>query len=187
VDAPYRAGVALVGDAATACDPSWGCGMALALHDVRTLRDRLLASDDWDAAGRAYAAEHDRFYGALHRLEHWRAAFFEIGPEADARRARVLARLAAAAPGSAPDLAGLGPGPRRPRPRTSPAAARTARATRRPCVTSPESSPGSRASPTVAGGPGEPADACQALRDGTCGGNHWSPGRSIVALHRVRR
>ncbi len=109
VDNPYRAGVALVGDAAAACDPSWGCGMALALHDVRTLRDRLLASDDWDAAGRAYAAEHDRFYGALHRLEHWRGALFEIGPEADARRARVLPRLAAAAPGSAPDLTSLGP------------------------------------------------------------------------------
>ena len=103
VDQPYRNGVALVGDAAAACDPSWGCGMALALHDVRTLRDLLLASNDWDAA------EHDRFYGDLHRLEEWRAALFEIGAEADARRARVLPRLAAAAAGSAPDLVGLGP------------------------------------------------------------------------------
>jgi len=109
VDRPYRDGVVLMGDAAAACDPSWGCGMALALHDVRTLRDLLLASDDWDAAGRAYAAEHDRFYGSLHRLEEWRAALFEIGPEADARRARVLPMLAAVAPGSAPDLVGLGP------------------------------------------------------------------------------
>lgn len=110
VDRPYRDGVALVGDAAAACNPCWGCGMALTLHDVRTLRDLLLGSDDWDAAGRAYAAEHDRFYGNLHRLEKWRAAlFYEIGPEADARRARVLPRLAAAAPGSAPDLTGVGP------------------------------------------------------------------------------
>ena len=83
--------------------------MALTLHDVRTLRDLLLASDDWDVAGRAYAAEHDRFYGNLHRLEKWRAALCEIGPEADARRARVLPKLAAAAPGSAPALLGLGP------------------------------------------------------------------------------
>jgi len=109
VDQPYRDGVALVGDAAAACNPCWGCGMALTLHDVRTLRDLLLASDDWDAVGRAYASEHDRFYGNLHRLEKWRASFYEIGPEADAWRARVLLKLAAAAPGSAPDLTGLGP------------------------------------------------------------------------------
>ena len=109
VDQPYRDGVALVGDAAAACNPCWGCGMGLTLHDVRTLHDLLLSSDDWDAAGRAYAAEHDRFYGNLHRLEKWRAALCEIGPEADARRARVFPKLAAAAPGSAPDLLGLGP------------------------------------------------------------------------------
>ena len=108
VDQPYRDGVVLVGDAAAACNPCWGCGMGLTLHDVRTLRD-LLVSDDWDAAGRAYAAEHDRFYGNLHRLEKWRASLCEIGPEADARRARVFPKLAAAAPGSAPDLTGLGP------------------------------------------------------------------------------
>lgn len=108
VDQPYRAGVALVGDAAAASDPSWGCGMGLALHDVRALRDLLLAGDDWDAAGRAYAAEHDRFYGALRRLERWRAQFLAIGPADDAWRARVLYRLAAE-PERAPDLAGRGP------------------------------------------------------------------------------
>jgi len=109
VEHPYRDGVALVGDAAAACDPSWGCGLSLSLRDVRTLRDRLLASDDWDTAGHAYAAEHDRYYAALHRLERWRTALYEIGPEADARRARVLPRLATTAPGCFPDLVGLGP------------------------------------------------------------------------------
>lgn len=109
VDRPYRDGVALVGDAAAACNPCWGCGMGLTLHDVRTLRDLLLESDDWDAAGRSYAAEHDRFYGNLHRLEKWRLSLCEIGPQADARRARVYAKLAAAAPGSAPNLTTLGP------------------------------------------------------------------------------
>jgi menaquinone-9 beta-reductase len=108
VDHPYRDGGALVGDAAASCDPSWGCGLSLTLRDVRTLRDHLLASEDWDAAGNAYAAEHDRSYAALHRLEQWRTALFEVGPEADARRARVLPRLAAE-PGRAPDLVGLGP------------------------------------------------------------------------------
>ena len=109
VDHPYSGGVALVGDAAAACDPSWGCGLSLTLRDVRTLRDHMLASDDWDAAGQIYAAEHDRYYAALHRLEHWRTALFEIGPEADSRRARVIPRLATAAPGGIPDLVGLGP------------------------------------------------------------------------------
>lgn len=109
VEHPYRDGMALVGDAAATCDPSWGCGLSMTLRDVRLLRNALLESDDWDAAGHAYAAEHDRTYAALHRLEQWRTAFFELGPEADERRARVTAKLAAAAPGCAPDIAGLGP------------------------------------------------------------------------------
>lgn len=108
-DHPYRAGVARIGDAAASCDPSWDCGLSLTLHDVRTLHGRLQASDDWDAAARAYAVEHDRFYAALHRLEDWRTSLFEVGAEADARRARVLPLLASAAPGCAPDLVGLGP------------------------------------------------------------------------------
>src|SRR5439155_67663 len=66
LDHPYRDGVALVGDAAAASDPTWGQGMSLTLRDVRTLRDRLVADDDWTAAGHAYAAEHDRYYGVVH-------------------------------------------------------------------------------------------------------------------------
>src|SRR5207245_1348633 len=68
VDHPYRNGVALIGDAAAASDPSFGCGTSLTLRDVRVLRDHLLANDDWNKAAEAYAAEHDRYYGALHRL-----------------------------------------------------------------------------------------------------------------------
>lgn len=109
VEYPYRDGVALVGDAAATSDPSWGCGLSMTLRDVRILRDRLLAHDDWAAAGQAYAAEHDRHYAALRRLEHWRMALFAIGAEGDDRRARVLPRLASATPGCTPDLVGLGP------------------------------------------------------------------------------
>jgi 2-polyprenyl-6-methoxyphenol hydroxylase-like FAD-dependent oxidoreductase len=71
-DHPYRAGGALVGAAAATRDPCWGCGLARTLRDVRVLRAHLLARDDWDAAGHAYAAEHDRSYGALHRIGRWR-------------------------------------------------------------------------------------------------------------------
>jgi 2-polyprenyl-6-methoxyphenol hydroxylase-like FAD-dependent oxidoreductase len=96
VDHPYRDGVVLVGDAAATSDPTWGQGMSLTLRDVRTLRDRLLGDDDWDAAGHAYAAEHDRSYGVVHTVDGWFSDFFmEIGPEADARRVRALPFIAA--------------------------------------------------------------------------------------------
>lgn len=86
---PYRDGVALIGDAAATSDPTWGQGMSLTLHDVRVLRDALLSSSDWDAAGHAYAAEHDRCYEIVHRVDGWYAdLLMELGAEADARRSR---------------------------------------------------------------------------------------------------
>lgn len=106
---PYNDGLVLVGDGAAAADPSWGCGLALTLRDVRVLRDHLLAEDNWDIAAHAYAAEHDQYFGALHRLESWLTTlYYESGPEADARRARVLPRLAQN-PRDIPDIVGLGP------------------------------------------------------------------------------
>ncbi|MDR5753598.1 MULTISPECIES: NAD(P)/FAD-dependent oxidoreductase [unclassified Caballeronia] len=109
VEHPYREGVVLIGDAAAASNPAWGCGLALTLRDARVLRDRLLASDDWDAAAHAYAAEHDAYYGALHRLHGWLTLLmYETGPAADARRARAFVRLATD-PSRAVDLQGLGP------------------------------------------------------------------------------
>ncbi len=109
VEHPYRDGVALVGDAAATSDPTWGQGMSLTLRDVRVLRDALLADDDWDAAGRAYAAEHDRYYGVVHAADEWyRDVFMEIGPEADERRSRALPLLAAD-PLRAVDVANSGP------------------------------------------------------------------------------
>lgn len=109
VEHPYRQGVALIGDAAAASDPSWGCGMSLALRDARVLRDFLLTETDWETAGHSYAVERDRYYGSLHRITRWLAdLFYEVGPDADARRSRVLPRLARE-PERAPDTAGLGP------------------------------------------------------------------------------
>jgi len=68
--------------------------MSLTLRDVRALRDALLADDDWDAAGHAYAAEHDRYYRIVHDADGWyRDVFMEIGPEADERRSRALPLL----------------------------------------------------------------------------------------------
>jgi menaquinone-9 beta-reductase len=91
INHPYAAGVALIGDAAASSDPSWGQGLSLTLRDVRVLRDKLVADQDWDRAGHAYAEEHDRYYGAVHTCENWMTSFFyDRGEEADARRARAI-------------------------------------------------------------------------------------------------
>jgi 2-polyprenyl-6-methoxyphenol hydroxylase-like FAD-dependent oxidoreductase len=109
VDHPYRSGVALIGDAAAASDPDFGCGLSLALRDVRVLRDRLLADPDWDRAAHAYAEEHDRHYGAIHRLTGWmRPLLYDPGPAAAAYRARAWPRLAEDGE-RLPDTVGLGP------------------------------------------------------------------------------
>jgi menaquinone-9 beta-reductase len=95
VQHPYKNGIALIGDAAACTDPSYGQGQSLTARDVRVLRDRLLTLDDWDEAGREYAAEHDRYYAALHKFTGWLYhLFYENGPAADARRARAMPRLA---------------------------------------------------------------------------------------------
>jgi 2-polyprenyl-6-methoxyphenol hydroxylase-like FAD-dependent oxidoreductase len=95
VDHPYRDGVALVGDAAASNDPSYGEGLSLTVRDARMLRDRLLATDDWDAAGHAYAEDHDRSYRVIHEVSRlFTAMFLERGPEADARRGRAFPRFA---------------------------------------------------------------------------------------------
>ncbi len=109
VEHPYRDGIVLIGDAAAATDPVWGCGQSLTLRDVRVLRDRLLESDDWSKTADAYAREHDQYYGALHRAEAWMTEmFFDYGPEADARREQALP-LVAADQTRMPDVVGVGP------------------------------------------------------------------------------
>lgn len=91
VDHPYREGVVLLGDSAASNDPAWGNGLSLTLCDVRVLRDKLFSDEDWNRAGHAYAAAHDEHYGAVRRVTRWRAdLMYEIGPEAEARRARAF-------------------------------------------------------------------------------------------------
>ena len=95
VDHPYRDGVALVGDAASSNDPSWGQGLSLALRDARILSDELLADADWAAAGERYASKHDDHYGKIRTVSGWFYDLFQrLGPEADARRARAMPLIA---------------------------------------------------------------------------------------------
>ena len=101
--------MALVGDAAATCDPAWGQGLSLALRDVRVLSEALTGSDDWDAAGHAYADAHARGFAVIHATEDWFSTLFlDTGPDADARRARALP-LIADEPERVPDAFMSGP------------------------------------------------------------------------------
>jgi 2-polyprenyl-6-methoxyphenol hydroxylase-like FAD-dependent oxidoreductase len=96
-DEPYAEGVVLIGDAAGHNDPIIGQGLSITYRDVRTVRDVLLASDDWSpSAFAAYGEERRermrrlRFSATLQsRLEN------EFGEEAEARRKRAYQRRAA--------------------------------------------------------------------------------------------
>jgi 2-polyprenyl-6-methoxyphenol hydroxylase-like FAD-dependent oxidoreductase len=91
VDHPYREGLALIGDASSASDPSWGQGMSLALRDARVLGDALLQESDWDSAGHAYAREHDRYFAVVRTFDNLNARLFLWhGAAGDAHRAKLL-------------------------------------------------------------------------------------------------
>jgi 2-polyprenyl-6-methoxyphenol hydroxylase-like FAD-dependent oxidoreductase len=109
VPEPYRDGVALVGDAAAMSDPSWGQGLSMTVRDVRVLRGALLANDDWDAAGRQYAQQHQRDFASVRSCEDWfTKIFYETGEEAEARRGRALPAIAQE-PDRVPDTMQSGP------------------------------------------------------------------------------
>ncbi len=109
VEHPARDGVVLLGDAAGANDPSYGCGLSLALMDVRHLRDCLLATSDWRSAIEDHARARAHYYGKIRRITQWLTELrWSTAPGADERRIRVMRRLAAE-PHRFPDTTLLGP------------------------------------------------------------------------------
>jgi 2-polyprenyl-6-methoxyphenol hydroxylase-like FAD-dependent oxidoreductase len=109
VSHPHKAGVVLIGDAAASNDPCFGCGLSLTLRDVRVLADHLVTDDDWSAAADAYAEEHDRHYGVVHRMTSWlRRMNFDQSPEAIELRERALPQLIADRTRGL-DIVGIGP------------------------------------------------------------------------------
>jgi 2-polyprenyl-6-methoxyphenol hydroxylase-like FAD-dependent oxidoreductase len=103
IEHPYRNGIVLIGDAAASSDPTFGQGLSLTVRDVRVLRDYLLAANDWDAACSAYADEHDRHYGTIHRVSGWwNSVFWDRARDAEIRRKSLLPLLASE-PGRIPD------------------------------------------------------------------------------------
>jgi 2-polyprenyl-6-methoxyphenol hydroxylase-like FAD-dependent oxidoreductase len=92
---PYADGVALIGDAGGTSDPSWGQGLSLTLRSARMLREELLATDDWDAAGKSYAEHQAECFDHIRRCETWFTTFFYTpGAEADAIRGRAFPLIA---------------------------------------------------------------------------------------------
>jgi hypothetical protein len=70
--------------------------MSQTLRDVRVLSEELGRSDDWEAAGHAYAVAHDFGSEGVRMADTWYTdVFLEIGAEADARRGLALPQLAA--------------------------------------------------------------------------------------------
>jgi 2-polyprenyl-6-methoxyphenol hydroxylase-like FAD-dependent oxidoreductase len=96
VDHPYRDGLAMIGDAAGASDPSWGQGLSLTLRDARVLAENLLSGDDWPAAANNYASAHDGYFNTERIVGQWVFdLLFQQGFGADQRRERALPLLAA--------------------------------------------------------------------------------------------
>jgi 2-polyprenyl-6-methoxyphenol hydroxylase-like FAD-dependent oxidoreductase len=92
---PYQSGIALVGDAATTSDQTWGQGLSLTLGAVRRLRDALTASDNWSQAPALYNASMRSMWHSVRDVERWyTTVFMGSGPEAEAARQRVLPSIA---------------------------------------------------------------------------------------------
>jgi hypothetical protein len=88
---------------------AYGFGVETRRFPLIFSSSQLLATEDWDAAGHAYAAEHDRHSGVVHVANQWFTEFYlETGPQADARRARALP-LIAHDPSRQPDTLFSGP------------------------------------------------------------------------------
>ena len=95
VDHPYRDGVALLGDAASTSDPTFGQGLATTFKDARVLRDALLGQSDWDRAGHEYARCHDGYFQKEYKVCGWlRTLFQDPSPQAQALRQYAMPRIA---------------------------------------------------------------------------------------------
>ena len=93
---------------ASTSDPTWGQGMSLALRDVRVLYDKLTAEEDWNAAGHAYAEEHDRGYTAIRTVDSPALGDppFVTGPKLGDRRIAMISTAGLITRGARPFVGG---------------------------------------------------------------------------------
>ena len=109
VEHPNKDGIALIGDAAQTSDQTWGQGLSITMRDARELRDALLATDDWEAAGHKYAEAANWCYDQIRVVENWMTTLMmDQGAEATAARSKTLPRLAVSA-AILPDTHSVGP------------------------------------------------------------------------------
>ena len=64
-------GIALIGDAAGAPDPSNMGGTSVLFHDVRVLSDLLLADDDWSKAVAEYGVRRTAYFATIREWDRW--------------------------------------------------------------------------------------------------------------------
>ncbi|HIG43133.1 MAG: NAD(P)/FAD-dependent oxidoreductase [bacterium] len=109
VASAYKSNMVLVGDAAGVSDPTWGCGMSLALRDARILSDQLTNTNDWDEGAQSYADQRAEYFESIQRIESWMTdMFLALDDGTNDRRTRALPKIAADAT-RMPDIVGLGP------------------------------------------------------------------------------
>lgn len=109
VEHPYKDGVALIGDAAQTSDQTWGQGLSITMRDARVLRDALVETDDWDAAGHAYATAANDCFQQIKTVEEWMTIIMmDQGAEASALRMKAIPRVATD-PEALPDTHFSGP------------------------------------------------------------------------------
>ncbi|MEO8458395.1 MAG: NAD(P)/FAD-dependent oxidoreductase, partial [Chloroflexota bacterium] len=95
VEHPYKDGVALVGDAAATSDQTWGQGLSLTMRGARELRDALISTDDWDAAGHKYAEAFNWCFTHIRQVEDWMTTIMmSQDGAATALRMKALPRIA---------------------------------------------------------------------------------------------
>jgi len=78
--------VVLVGDAAGSPDPCQGHGTALVFHDVRTLSELLLTTQDWHTASAEYAGRRSAYFDAVLTYDRWECLLAAAGDNADRLR-----------------------------------------------------------------------------------------------------
>jgi 2-polyprenyl-6-methoxyphenol hydroxylase-like FAD-dependent oxidoreductase len=66
-------GVALVGDAAGAADPTQGHGTSLLFRDVAELSELLLGDREWAAAVAEFGRRRDAYYAVVRAYDRWKA------------------------------------------------------------------------------------------------------------------
>ena len=82
-------GLVLIGDAASANDPTQGQGLSLVLKDVSELSQRLLTMPEWGEAVEDFARSRPRWYEPLRAFATWQGPLFiGVGAKADAARER---------------------------------------------------------------------------------------------------